>query len=726
MSGAGGHWHQAAPGGRQKTGKRGGGGWLGWDFALELTAAEALGAPKGYCIMRIWTKSSGGSRSALFVLLSGGLVAANGCLSRASPVGPDNAYDGVLTRTEDAGEPVGGGGFTFIGPPGPQGAFDADIPGCPPVAPAPDFGTPVTCATPPPPISGGTLLLSRDGSEAFASDPDRNAVYVVDLGSQTLKVTIALQPGDEPGRLAEDGAGRIHVALRGSGTLATLDPISGTVTARRAVCPAPRGVAWQASNDTVWVACATGELASMPSVGNTVSVKYVDRDLRDVILNGDAIAVTQFRSSQVLRLAPDLTFSAVNSMSMVVNGFASHVVWRAVAGPGGGLVAIHQVESTQSVSAKLHGGYGGGCGGGPPPVPLKVTISLDGGALSDDASPVGGDLSNDAGAPFGATKPVEFLSFMPTASEISVLDSTGTTTNRVDFSAVLPVDVAISPDGKTMAAVAAGSGTGSATIENLFTFNGNFRGGRVVEGQAVAVAFDASGGLLVQTREPAALWFISQAGAASSISLSSLSVRDTGHDIFHTHAGALIACATCHPEGGDDGHVWILDGNKRRTPSLRGTIAGTAPYHWPGDEPDFAAIVKDVYEGRMSGGALTQDQTAALSAWVNAIPAPPAPTWVDSSAAAAGRTLFQRGDVGCTSCHSGAKFTNNATVDVGTGGAFQVPPLVGVGWRTPLMHDGCAATIADRFGACATAQHGNIASLSKTDVANLTAYLETL
>jgi hypothetical protein len=42
------------------------------------------------------------------------------------------------------------------------------------------------------------------------------------------------------------------------------------------------------------------------------------------------------------------------------------------------------------------------------------------------------------------------------------------------------------------------------------------------------------------------------------------------------------------------------------------------------------------------------------------------------------------------------------------------------------MHGGCAATIADRFGSCATEGHGNIATLSTTDVANLTAYLETL
>jgi hypothetical protein len=42
------------------------------------------------------------------------------------------------------------------------------------------------------------------------------------------------------------------------------------------------------------------------------------------------------------------------------------------------------------------------------------------------------------------------------------------------------------------------------------------------------------------------------------------------------------------------------------------------------------------------------------------------------------------------------------------------------------MHDGCALTIADRFGACATAAHGVTSGLSPQDIVDLTAYLETL
>ena len=111
---------------------------------------------------------------------------------------------------------------------------------------------------------------------------------------------------------------------------------------------------------------------------------------------------------------------------------------------------------------------------------------------------------------------------------------------------------------------------------------------------------------------------------------------------------------------------------------------------------------------------------------MSSLPAPPAPSWIDGASAARGKAIFERADVGCATCHSGAKLTNNATIDVGTGGAFQVPPLVGVGWRTPLRHDGCGATIADRFGACKTTGHGTTSTLSPPDIVDLSTYLESL
>ena len=99
----------------------------------------------------------------------------------------------------------------------------------------PTFGPTVTAPVPPRAISGGTLLATRDGTRAIAADSERDSVYVVNLKTHALDFAVALSAGDEPGRLTEDGAGRIHVALRSGGALATLDPSKGTVLFRRAV-----------------------------------------------------------------------------------------------------------------------------------------------------------------------------------------------------------------------------------------------------------------------------------------------------------------------------------------------------------------------------------------------------------------------------------------------------------------------------------------------------------
>ncbi|MGA3122465.1 MAG: hypothetical protein ABSF69_17005 [Polyangiaceae bacterium] len=67
---------------------------------------------------------------------------------------------------------------------------------------APAFGPTVVAAVAPPPISGGTLLVLADGVTAIVSDPDRDAVYVVDTATATVTATVALQAGDEPGALS--------------------------------------------------------------------------------------------------------------------------------------------------------------------------------------------------------------------------------------------------------------------------------------------------------------------------------------------------------------------------------------------------------------------------------------------------------------------------------------------------------------------------------------------
>ena len=99
----------------------------------------------------------------------------------------------------------------------------------------------------------------------------------------------------------------------------------------------------------------------------------------------------------------------------------------------------------------------------------------------------------------------------------------------------------------------------------------------------------------------------------------------------------------------------------------------------------------------------------------------------DSDAAARGKVLFESDAVGCTSCHTGEHFTNNLTIDVGTGGAFQVPSLLGVGSRAPYLHDGRAGELADRFGPLGGGDlHGQTSQLAANQIDDLIAYLRSL
>src|SRR5262249_2088324 len=137
-------------------------------------------------------------------------------------------------------------------------------------------------------------------NRAVIADPDRDRIVflALDTGDAT---ELALQKGDEPGRLVEDGAGRIHVALRRGGAVVTID---GTqITGRRAACPEPRGLAWDPAADAIHVACAGGQLVTLPaSGGDPTRVLRLDRDLRDVVIANGQLYVTRFRSAELLAI----------------------------------------------------------------------------------------------------------------------------------------------------------------------------------------------------------------------------------------------------------------------------------------------------------------------------------------------------------------------------------------------------------------------------------------
>jgi hypothetical protein len=240
----------------------------------------------------------------------------------------------------------------------------------------------------------------------------------------------------------------------------------------------------------------------------------------------------------------------------------------------------------------------------------------------------------------------------------------------------------------------------------------------------VAVAFDATGRYIVQSREPALL----ELEGDRFVSLSQDSRFDTGFASFYLNTGGNISCASCHPEGGDDGHTWVFSGiGYRRTQSLAGGISQKAPFHWSGDLATFEQFFQEVMLGRMALPVVPpSEHVRALATWLDTLPYDAPGDDLDAAAVERGRVLFHDELRACSGCHSGPTLSDGRLHDVGTGGSFVTPSLRGVAVRAPLLHDGCAATLAERFGPCGGTLHGDTSLLGESELLDLIEYMKSL
>lgn len=546
----------------------------------------------------------------------------------------------------------------------------------------------------PPAISGGTLLALRDGHRLVVADPDRDRVLVVDLDLPAERAVTGrvepLRPGAEPGRSVEDAAGRVHTVMRGVGAILDFDPASVAGARRRSVCPSPRGIAYEAGTDSLHVACAGGELVTLPARGGRATrTLTLARGLRDVVVSGGQLYVTRFRSAEVLVVSADGASTETLRPPPVAHddvSFRSGVAWRALALPGGKVTVLHQLESEAEIIPAA-GGYGSffqaGCEG----IVRSAATVFDSGSRQ-----------------------------------------------KVELAGVpLPVDFAFDLDAQgEVARVAVVGAANQSGVGAVKVFEGAWPGEDCRQGvargeqhhelrNATAVAY-ANHRLVTQTRTPARL-VVDGSDSSRTIDLGGEETFDTGHAIFHTSTPVGLACASCHPEGMDDGHTWRFHGiGPRRTPALH-SLGRTRPFHWDGDMSDMHVLLREVFTGRMRGEALDLNRAGALEGWLGHL-RPPRARVRDANAVARGQALYG-GRGACASCHDAEPRARRGAEDVGTGQAFQIPTLVGVSHRLPVMHDGCARTLRARFEPeCGGERHGP--ALEASEIADLVAYMESL
>lgn len=578
----------------------------------------------------------------------------------------------------------------------------------------------------PPALSGGTMLLIDDGARSVVADPDRDRVLIADLRSDQLQHAIALPEGAEPGRVVRDASGLVHVALRGAGALATIDPDRGALVARRAVCADPRGVAVSHARGSasLIVACASGEWVELDAQpqGSELERHYLEPDLRDVVVLDDGslatrrLLISSFRSAEVLAVGPDGAVQRSRAPGYVHptshRAYEADVAWRMIPSEDGALM-IHQRAATTTL-----------------------------GQLAGDP--------DSGGLYYGS---VDCASSAVHGAFASVAHDGTVGTSRGLGLAVLPVDIALRPKdpARGRPALIAYAST-ALNIVGIADKDDPVRGDGCDEDrllgatqgviEPIAVGLRASDNgesteLVVQTREPSRLirfdaWSFEQLG---QVELGGESRADSGYALFHGNPDgtAMITCASCHPEGGDDGHTWSFPGvGERRTQSLAGDVLATAPFHWEGDLPDLESLVRAVYQKRMGGAPQIPERVDALERWLGGTPSPGRPRTgrvdvEDPAAVARGRALFESASLGCAACHNGPTLTDNSTRDVGTGEPLQVPSLKNLAARAPYMHDGCAKTIEQRFTPeCGGDGHGDLSPLDRGQRADLLAYLLSL
>lgn len=555
------------------------------------------------------------------------------------------------------------------------------------------------------PVYGGTMETAPGIGGVVAADPEGNRLLRL-MGKEVIEIDL----GDNarPFRVHVEGT-RAWVTLRGTGELALIALDTGHIEWTTRVCLEPRGVA-RSPHGPLVVACAGGELVEVDDDGQLVRLAVLDVDLRDVVAADDVLLVSRFAAATILVIDPE-NLVETGRMDLADNGGVALRMrpyerseglldqW-----PDPGALVLHQVTNCEMIE-----------------LPSDVE-EVDTG---DESAAYGSD---DDGPCFG-----------------TILETNLTFAGRYGIDPVLGLaavtaatDFVITKDGDVAIANAGADEDDGDVLHFQFdigwfhTMAANEVVHLTTEGRASALALDDKGSLVMQSAAPLSL----QRANASDVLLE-VAPDETADVVrlFQADPGVGVSCASCHPEGLDDGEVWtfVTGGTppfSRRTMPLAGQILSRQPYHWDAAHEDPHALMEDTFVQRM-GGSVEPEETTALFDWLDGLRHVRAHPAAPESAVAIGRTAFAT--AACDDCHAGSVFTTNERAFVGNGTTWiKIPSLLGVGVRNHLLHDGCAYDLDGRFGFdCGGLEmprdaHGVVSRLTADEIEALKAYLRTL
>jgi hypothetical protein len=225
---------------------------------------------------------------------------------------------------------------------------------------------------------------------------------------------------------------------------------------------------------------------------------------------------------------------------------------------------------------------------------------------------------------------------------------------------------------------------------------------------------------------------------ATATSARLASAFEVGRKLFHAVGDDRIAadgraCASCHPDGRDDGLTWATPDGPRQTPMLAGRLEETAPFGWSGASATVRDHVARTFRS-LQGRGLDSAALRALLVYLSRMPTPPAhaPGVLETGSLARGRAIFGSYQAGCSSCHAESAWFSGAeshaidgASDDRTGVALNTPALRFVSGTAPYFHDGRYGTIRALLQAT-DGRMGSTSHLSADDFDALVAYVEAL
>lgn len=592
---------------------------------------------------------------------------------------------------------------------------------------------------------GSTIALARLGDRklAIVADADERSVRLLDTRTEEeLPVT---ELGGAPSQLVIARDGRVFVGVRDAAEVDVLEQVPGErpslrVTGRIATAEEPVGLALTPDGRTLLVACAWGrevDAFETRTLGRVFRAP-VAREPRAVVPSADGReAYVSHASASVLSVvdlaSPDHGVQPVRLEQPDPTGADAQLAWRqgyALARAEIGIIEPGVTANTgdTTIRTETYGGVG------------EDTLPAE----QFDVAIIGAGAGADPG-------PGEALRTMPQLSFTSCL---------------LPRAAAYDPAGEWLLVACEGQDTvwrlDVRPGKNAVGFSAWKTG---AEPTGIAIDGERRAAFVWSQRSRTVTSFVIDAfhpnaeapdeeGLVRTVALGprieASSPEELGRTLFHKTGDTRIsldgrACASCHPEGRDDGLVWATPDGPRQTPSLAGRLAGTAPYGWNGSRATVKQHVTNTLR-RLGGTGLDRASMDALVAYCMKMQAAPRATLafaVSDPLVEEGRDVFESSATGCSSCHmSDGTFTDGDRHDVGSRSAgdprrsFDTPSLRFVGGTGPYFHDGRYPTLRALLLGCdagggegAPSTHkgmGHTAQLSSHELDALEAYLKTL